>query len=209
MTDKAFRRLPKTFFQTDGITLARHLLGKHLIRQVGNDYWQARIVETEAYMGAVDRASHAYGNRRTPRTETMFAGGGTAYVYLIYGMYHCLNVVASSEGIPEAVLIRAVEPIDHVDALIDRRQIAIKSKENPNALKQLTNGPGKLCMAYDINRTMDGCDLAAGEGLYIADGSLSQGERIAESPRINIDYAGEDKHNPWRFFIENNIFVSK
>ena len=197
------KRLPAEFFSADALTMAPMLLGKHLIRITASERLVTRIVETEAYCGAIDKASHAYGNRRTKRTETMFAAGGRAYVYLIYGIHHCLNVVSAESGVPEAVLIRAVEPLNAFETLHKNRGLSKKAKQN------LTNGPGKLCRALAVDKTFDGYDLISGENLYIADGILRPGEIIAQSPRINIDYAGDFVSKPWRFFIEGHLFVSK
>ncbi len=166
------------------------------------------ITETEAYMGVTDRASHAYGGRRTRRTETMYLRGGHAYVYRIYGMYDCMNVTASTEGNPEAVLIRGIFPWLGVDEMLQnlrqrsrRRGILPSSEElSKKALYALTNGPGKLCNAMAIGRERDGADLRGGDFFLRDDGWHA--ERICRSCRIGIDYAGEAAAYPWRFFAD-------
>ncbi len=194
-------RLELPFFQRDSITLAQELLGKLLVREIDGVKIVTKIVETEAYMGAEDKAAHSYNNRRTPRTEVMFGRAGIAYVYIIYGMYYCLNIVAAKEGIPQAVLIRGVEPIEGLDIL--RKNRIIKSKK----IQDLTNGPGKLCQALNIDKTLNGSDLILDNKLYIID-NKEKHETIS-AKRINIDYAGEYKDKLWRFYIKDNIYISK
>jgi DNA-3-methyladenine glycosylase len=196
-------RLAKEFFNQNAVALARDLIGKGLVREIDGDKIVVRIVETEAYVGPEDKGCHAYNNKRTKRTETMFQLGGQAYIYLIYGMYHCLNVVAADEGKPEAVLIRAVEPISGLKYIQQNR--IIKSKKIPD----LTNGPGKLCQALKIDKSLNGYDLVLGEALYIIDFEEQIKHSIACGPRINIDYAEEYKEVPWRFFIEGHPYVSR
>ncbi|BBE30760.1 putative 3-methyladenine DNA glycosylase [Tepiditoga spiralis] len=196
-----YKPLDKSFYMQDGITVSKSLLGKILVRKINNKYILCKIVETEAYMGPEDKASHAYNNKRTKRTETMFKEGGCSYVYLIYGMYNCLNIVVNKKDIPQAVLIRAVEPLNYLNTIKTFRKI--KSKR----IYDLTNGPGKLCKALNIDKTFDGYDLIKGKELFIIDGSISN--KIKESKRINIDYAEEYKNKLWRFYIEENKFVSK
>ncbi len=221
-------RLDKNFYRQDAVSLAKNLLGKFLIREYNGIRMVAKIVETEAYMGPIDKASHAYNNRRTGRTETMFKDGGYSYVYFIYGMYNCLNVVCSDEGTPEAVLIRAVEPLEGIEHMREHRKIKYKRVED------ITNGPGKLCKAMNIDRKLNGCDLIEGKELYIveetenivATSALEYEEQyineefslikttnknfeIVATRRIGIDYAEEFKEHFWRFYIRGNKFVSK
>ena len=160
-----------------------------------------KIVETEAYMGPEDKAAHSYNNRRTQRTEVMFGRPGKAYVYMIYGMYYCLNIVAGEEEIPEAVLIRGVEPIEGIEILKQNRKIKGKQINN------LTNGPGKLCEALAIDKSLNGSDLVFGNEIYILDSK--EKPDIVKSKRINIDYAEEYVNKLWRFYIRDNIFVSR
>ena len=163
------------------------------------------ISETEAYMGVTDRACHAFGGRRTKRTETMYLDGGHAYVYLIYGMYSCMNITANLENIPEAVLIRAVYPLGGKEQLLDnvrrtskRRNLSEDvSKMTAAQIYSLTNGPGKLCNAMGITRELNGHDMISDEFFVRDDGWRAAS--ILESPRIGIDYAGEAASYPWRF----------
>ncbi|SDC34700.1 DNA-3-methyladenine glycosylase [Geotoga petraea] len=189
------------FFKQDAVTLAKDLLGKMLVRKVEGRIINSLITETEAYVGPEDKGSHAYNNKRTKRTETMFKEGGHAYIYLIYGMYNCLNIVCSEKDKPEAVLIRAVEPLNEIEYIRMNRKI------KSNKVEDLTNGPGKLCQALDIDTSLDGIDLLNNSVLYIQD-NLSNHEIVA-SKRINIDYAGEYANKLWRFYIKGNKFISK
>lgn len=195
------KKLDLPFYQSNSVILAQELLGKYLVRQIDKQKIITKIVETEAYMGPEDKAAHSYNNLRTLRTEVMFGRAGIAYVYMIYGMYYCLNVVAGKEGIPEAVLIRGVEPIKGLEILKKNRKIKSTKIQN------LTNGPGKLCQALDIDKSLNGSDLILENDIYI----LDRGERpdIAISKRINIGYAEEYVDKPWRFFIKDNNYVSR
>lgn len=195
------KKLKREFYTRDGITLARNLLGKILIRRIEDDFIACKIVETEAYIGPEDKGCHAYGNRKTKRTKTMFLEGGHSYVYLIYGMYNCLNVVANFEGKPEAVLIRAVEPLNGIEYIRQFRKI------KSNKIQNYTNGPGKLCMALNIDKSHDGLDFVMSDEIFILHNE--EDFEIVESKRINIDYAEEYKDKLWRFYIKDNSFVSK
>jgi len=195
-------RLPREFYtRSDVLEVARDLLGQKLVVPNKNGSRVAGIiVETEAYRGPEDRASHAYNGRRTPRTETMYGLGGTAYVYFVYGMYNQFNVVTNTEDIPHAVLVRAVEPVEGLD-LIRRRRAGRSEYE-------LTSGPGRLCVAMGIDRRLDKADLL-GERVWIEEGvSISPGE-IARGPRVGIDYAEQWIDKPWRFWVRDNPFVSR
>lgn len=194
--------LNKKFYLKDAVTVARRLVGKLLVREIEEKKVVCRIVETEAYCGPEDKGSHAYQNRKTDRTKVMFAAGGCAYVYLIYGMYHCFNVVCAPRGKPEAVLIRAGEPLSGQKIIEKNRRI---KNQNP---KNLTNGPGKLCQALKIDKKFNGYSLFKGEKLYIQDSGSSKEIKIAAGKRINIDYAEEYKHKPWRFYIKGNPYLS-
>ncbi|MFW5984839.1 MAG: DNA-3-methyladenine glycosylase [Halanaerobiaceae bacterium] len=194
--------LNKKFYLKDAVTVARRLVGKLLVREIEEKKVVCRIVETEAYCGPEDKGSHAYQNRKTDRTKVMFAAGGCAYVYLIYGMYHCFNVVCAPRGKPEAVLIRAGEPLSGQKIIEKNRKI---KNQNP---KNLTNGPGKLCQALKIDKKFNGYSLFKGEKLYIQDSGSSKEIKIAAGKRINIDYAEEYKHKPWRFYIKGNPYLS-
>lgn len=194
-------RMDAGFFKQDALTLARSLLGKVLVRQIDGQLYKARIVETEAYIGPEDKGSHAFNNRRTKRTEVMFWEGGHAYIYLIYGMYYCFNIVANQADKPEAVLIRGLEPLNHLEAI--RRNRPIKSRKSVD----LTNGPGKLCQAFRIDKSLNGYNMVEGDLLYLEEGT--EPHHIQTTPRINIDYAAEYRDVPWRFIIVGNPYVSK
>jgi DNA-3-methyladenine glycosylase len=202
-TLKTHRKLSREFYtRANVLTVARQLLGQVLVvpAQDGTRV-SGIIVETEAYRGPRDRASHAYGGRRTNRTETMYQIGGTAYVYFVYGMYCQFNVVTNVNEIPHAVLVRAVEPVEGIGLMRKRRP-------GPSD-HHLTNGPGKLCIALGIDRTLDQADLL-GERVWIEAGdSRIPPFGIASGPRIGVDYAEEWAEKPWRFWIRNNPFVSR
>ena len=182
------------YYQNDALTLAPDLVGKLLVRKYNGVELVSRITETEAYIGVKDKASHAYNNRRTKRTEVMYKRGGYAYIYMIYGMYYCLNIVAGKEQSPEAVLIRAVEPVKGCEIMKKNRGY------NKNNLKELSNGPGKLCIAMNIDLSLNGYNLVKGEELCIEDDGFNC--QVLNSPRINIDYAGEYRDKPWRFILK-------
>lgn len=188
-------RLPRDFFLTDGITLAKNLLGKIIVHETKDGPICAVITETEAYMGAIDKGSHAYENKRTPRTETMFHIGGTSYVYLIYGMYYCMNVVANAKDTPEAVLIRKVEPADE-----ESRQRMLKRRNVKNE-KNLSDGPGKLCIALDITKEQNDIDMVESKEFYLTKGRQVNEKEIKCGKRINIDYAEEAADFLWRFYL--------
>lgn len=191
-------KLPLSFYRdNDAVTAARALIGRVLVTQIGGFLTAGIISETEAYMGVTDRASHAYGGRRTRRTETMYMDGGHAYIYLIYGMYSCMNVVVNSTDIPHAVLLRSVIPLLGVEVMKKRR-----SSGGRNALSHISDGPGRLCAAMGIDRSLDRT-LLNGERIYISDCGLAPSD-ILTGRRINIDYAGADAERPWRFFLPSN-----
>jgi DNA-3-methyladenine glycosylase len=195
-------KLPREFYiRSDVLEVARDLLGKKLVVPNRNGARVAGlIVETEAYRGPEDRASHAYNDRRTNRTETMYGRGGTAYVYFVYGMYNQFNVVTNVEGIPHAILVRAVEPSEGLDIMRRRRR--------GRSEYELTSGPGRLCLALGIDRKLDKADLL-GERVWIEEGVSISPRQIARGPRIGIDYAESWISKPWRFWIKDNPFVSK
>lgn len=196
------KKLPREFYtRSDVLEVARDLLGKKLVVSGRNGSRTAGIiVETEAYRGPEDRASHAWNGRRTQRTETMYGLGGTAYVYFVYGMYNQFNVVTNIENIPHAVLVRALEPSEGL-AIMRRRRRGRSEKE-------LTSGPGRLCLALGIDRKMDKADLL-GERVWIEEGVSLSPRQIARGPRIGIDYAEKWIDKPWRFWVKDNPFVSK
>jgi DNA-3-methyladenine glycosylase len=195
-------KLSREFYTRDNtLQVAQDLLGKTLVvPSINGERVSARIVETEAYLGIEDKAAHSYGNRRTKRTETMFAVGGTVYVFFIYGMYFQFNVVAGEIGVPHAVLIRAVEPIEGVELMRERRG------EMKDA--NLTSGPGKLCIALGIDKSFNNEDLL-GSRIWLESGAEIASEQIAVGKRIGIDYAEEYAEKPWRFWLKDNRFVSR
>jgi len=195
-------KLDYDFYQNDAVTTAKDLLGKIIVREINGQKIMTKIVDTEAYMGAEDKASHAYNNKKTKRTKTMFEKGGLAYIYLIYGMYHCFNVVTAVKDDPHAVLIRAVEPVAGLELIKKNR--GIKSSN----IEDLTNGPGKLSQALKIDKSLDGCDLVKSNKLYLLD-QENYDFKIEAAPRVNIDYAEEYKDKLWRFYIRGNKFISK
>ncbi len=198
-----FRPLPRRFHQRDAEVVARELLGRFLVRHVGGRRLALRIVETEAYLGEGDRASHAWRGVATRRTATLFRAGGCAYVYLVYGLHHLFNVVAGSAGDGMAVLVRAGEPVEG-----GARMAANRGVGWPAPAGALAGGPGKLAQALDIDRRHDGLDLAGGE-VTIARGEPVEAARIAVGPRIGVDYAGEAAAWPLRFAVAGNPHVSR
>ena len=185
----------------DTIKVARDLIGKLVVvpdeegRRVSG-----MIVETEAYLGVADRAAHTYGGRRTARNEVVYGTGGHAYVFFIYGMYYQLNCVIGPPDHPHVVLIRAVEPVEGVEKMRERR--------GPMNDRNLTSGPGKLCIAFGIDRGLNGADLR-GELIWVETHREITESEIESGVRIGIDYAGEDAAKPWRFWLRGNPFVSK
>jgi DNA-3-methyladenine glycosylase len=196
-------KLPREFYtRANVLTVARQLLGRLLVVPGRNGTRVSGIiVETEAYRGPQDRASHAYGGRRTQRTETMYQTGGVAYVYFVYGMYHQFNVVTNAAEIPHAVLIRALAPVEGLELMRQRRP--------GQADHNLTSGPGKLCVALGIDRKLDRADLL-GDSVWLEEGEWRiSPAAIACGPRIGIAYAQEWANKPWRFWIRDNPFVSR
>ncbi len=193
--------LQESFYQQDTITVARELLGKILVHESREGTTTGRIVETEAYRGPEDQAAHSSGGRRTARNEVMYGQKGHAYVYFIYGLYFCFNITAGNvPGKPEAVLIRALEPVVGEEIMIKRRGQQVK-------VANLSNGPSKLCMAMGISKAQNKTDLTA-PPLYIEDAPLIPQDNILETTRIGVDYSGEWKNKAWRFYIRDNRFVS-
>jgi DNA-3-methyladenine glycosylase len=192
-------KLPRDFYERATLDVARELVGKVLVRRLGRRKLAGRIVETEAYVGADDLACHA-SRCRTPRTATMFGPAGVAYVYMIYGFYYCLNAVTEAEGYPAAVLLRAIEPLNNIETMRGLRK-------NPPRDLDIASGPGKLCMALGIGKSLNGADLI-GSSLWIEDRGFRP-ESIGAGPRVGVDYAGAYRDKPWRFFEAGNPHVSK
>jgi len=195
-------RLPRSFYiRKDTVTIARELLGKLLVVPVADERRvSGMIVETEAYLGIDDRAAHSFGGRRTQRNEVTYGVGGHAYVFFIYGMYHQLNVVTGPAERPHVVLIRAVEPIEGIELMRERRG---RKRD-----RDLTSGPGKLCIALAIDRSFNAEDLK-GDRIWIEENRSFDVSEIAVGKRIGIDYAGDDAELPLRFWIRDNQFVSR
>jgi DNA-3-methyladenine glycosylase len=196
----------REFYNRDSLIVAQDLLGKVLVHEINGQKVAAKIVEAEAYMGVTDKAAHSYGGKRTPRVEGMYRGPGFAYVFLVYGMYYCFNIVTREAGNPQAVLLRAVEPAGGLDLIAQNRFNKAYGELTKSQLKNLTNGPGKLCKALVIDKSLNGADLC-GDRLYVAEGGKEKFNIIA-AKRVGIDYAEEAKEYPWRFYIEDNACVS-
>jgi DNA-3-methyladenine glycosylase len=195
------RPLPRAFYLQPTLRVARALLGKILVHQTPEGRTAGRIVEVEAYRGPADRAAHSAGGRRTGRNEVMYGPPGHAYVYFIYGIHFCVNVVCRPREVPEAVLLRALEPLEG-EALMRRR------RRLPDAPAwRLCRGPGALCQAMGITRAENGADLVRGR-LRLLDAPPVPAARVARSPRIGVDYAGEDAARPWRLALRGSRAVS-
>ncbi len=204
------KKIPREFYtRDDTLEIAKDLLGKLLVvPNAADERVSAMIIETEAYLGAIDKAAHSYGNRRTTRTETMFAVGGTAYIFFIYGMYFQFNVVVGAVDTPHAILIRAVEPVENIEIMRMRRNAKSKNPNQKMPDKNLTSGPGKLCIALGIDRTFNNEDLL-GEKVWLEDFKAFSDSEISNGKRIGIDYAEEFAEKPWRFWVNDNLFVSR
>lgn len=192
--------LGRDFYNRDTLTVAEEVLGKTLVHVTEGGLTKGKIVEVEAYIGPQDKAAHSYNNLYSERTKIQYGEGGYAYVYLIYGMYHCMNIVTNRANLPESLLIRALEPLEGIELMKQRRKT--------DRLKMLCNGPGKLCQAMGITKENYGDDLC-GDVLYLEEGEALEKEQILRSRRINIDYAEEAKEFLWRFSIRDNPCVSK
>jgi DNA-3-methyladenine glycosylase len=195
-------KLPLEFYQRNNVLLiAKELLGKILVTKWNKTVTSARIVETEAYAGVMDRASHAYGARRTKRNDIMYSQGGFAYVYLCYGIHHLFNVVTNDHGIPHAILVRGAEPLQGIKEMLNRT-----GKEKLD--HTLTRGPGNLSKALGIDTSHSGLSLLDKKIFIADDGFRYKKNEIVTSPRIGVDYAGEDALLHYRFFIKGNPYVS-
>lgn len=220
------KRLKRPFFAKPALWAAQAMLGKYIIRKIGNrkkgqGTLIGKIVETEAYIGPEDKASHAFGGKKTPRNRAEYLAGGHIYIYLVYGMYWQFNISTGKEGSPECVLIRALEPVakdaytnmSEYQANISESKIirlnSRGSKISLNSLK-LTNGPGKLCRWLKLNKSFYGEDVTRSKRIWLTHGVKVKKSQIASGPRINIDYAGPIwAKKPWRFYIKDNPYVSK
>jgi len=201
-------KLKREFYNRPTLDVAKDLLGKNLVHYVNGERLVGRIVEVEAYIGAIDKAAHSYNNKITERTKVMFGPPGYAYVYLIYGMYNCMNVVTQEEGQAAAVLIRAVEPIEGINIMAYSRYGKSAKELTKKQIINLSSGPGKLCIAMDITRSNNSMDLCS-DTLWIEDDGLDSIFEVVTTKRINIDYAEEAIDFPWRFYIKGNSFISR
>lgn len=192
--------LTRAFYQKPTLDVAKSLLGKKIIRQLGNTRYVAKIVETEAYIGENDSACHA-SKGLTPRTKVMFGPAGHAYVYFVYGMHYMFNIVTEQEDYPAAVLIRAVEPLENIEGMIANRK---------GQSRHIADGPAKLCQALQIDKQLNGQDLCTATNLWLEESNIIEDSKIIAKPRIGIDYAdAKDREACWRFYIQNNKFISR
>ncbi len=198
----------KDFYQKGAIEIAKSILGDYLIREIDGKKIKSMIVETESYIGSSDKACHAYNYKKTERTKPLFEEGGISYVYFIYGLYHCLNIVTNVKDEPEAVLIRAVEPLDNFNYIANVRFNKDYEELSKAQKKNLTNGPSKLCSALSITKKDNYKKLYLEGDLYL-EHNPNKNFEIVETTRIGIDYAEEAKDFLWRFYIKDNIYVSK
>ncbi|TCT14622.1 DNA-3-methyladenine glycosylase [Natranaerovirga pectinivora] len=196
------KKLERDFYNRHTLEVSKDLLGKYIVRRIDDEEVLCKITEVEAYIGRIDKACHAYGNRLTERTKVMFGLPGYAYVYLIYGMYYCLNVVTEGEGEPSAVLIRGVEPVSNIGKMSLLRYGKAYDELSKYQIKNFSNGPGKLCKALGITKSENGLDLL-GDDLYICDSReiIDLELDVKVGKRINIDYAEEAVDFLWRFYL--------
>ena len=188
------KRLSREFYTRPTLIVAKDLLGKYLVRKQGNKKFIGKIVETEAYLGPKDKAAHSYGGKITDRSKTFYLKGGHLYIYLCYGIYWMLNIVTEKKNKPEAVLIRALEPIGDYDF---------------KKIKNLSNGPGKLCRWLRINKSFNEIDLVKSNKIWLEKGEKTKKSQIKASRRVGVDYAKEWAKKPWRFYISENPFASR
>lgn len=193
-------KLSREFYNRDVLTVAEEILGKTLVHKTKEGVAKGKIVEVEAYNGLCDKAAHSYQNLRTERTKIQYGQGGYAYVYLIYGMHICMNIVTNRKNLPEVLLLRALEPVEGIDLMKKRRKT--------DNLKNLCSGPGKLSQAMGITRENYGEDLC-GDSFYLEDAPVLAPEEIWRTKRINIDYAEEAADFLWRFSVKGNPYVSR
>ncbi|WP_374948230.1 DNA-3-methyladenine glycosylase [Mucilaginibacter sp.] len=196
-------KLPENYYHNpDVVALSHDLIGKYLFTSIDGDVTGGYIVETEAYAGVIDKASHSFGGRMTPRTQTMYMQGGVSYVYLCYGIHEMFNIVTSAEGTPHAILIRGIQPTDGLDVMMMRR--------NMETLKpNITKGPGSVARALGISRKINALSLQS-DTIWVEDkGLIIPDDEVASGPRIGVGYAGDDALLPYRFYVKGNIYVSK
>ncbi len=199
---KEFKRLEREFFVRNTKLVARELLGNYLVREIPKGHMIGEVIEVEAYLGPSDKASHSYNYKKTDRTKTMYMKPGTLYIYLIYGLYYCLNVITEPEGMPCAILIRKLFPVAEIELMTENRTVKLGKN-----FQNLTDGPGKLCMALDITKDkFNGKDSCRSDSkLYFTQGEKIPRNKIILNKRIGIDYAEEDKDRLLRFSFKNEI----
>lgn len=198
------KKLPSAYYSTEDVNfIAKDLLGKFLVSKINGELTSGMIIETEAYRGPDDRASHSYNNRRTPRTEVMYKAGGVAYIYICYGIHHLTNIVTGPEEYAHAVLIRALQPADGVDLMAERRKMKVTDF-------RLTKGPGALSVALGLTNDLSGISLhAPSTKLWVEDrGVKIEVNQICSGKRIGVESAGDAAHWPWRYFVKGNKYVS-
>lgn len=197
------QKIPLSFYQQeDVLMLSQQLLGKYLFTYFDDVLTGGKVVETEAYRAPEDRASHAYGMRRTPRNAVMYQAGGVCYVYMCYGLHALFNIVTNREEVPHAILIRAIEPTEGLEVMLKRRNKSFVERS-------LTAGPGALAQALGINKQHNGLLLTGSHIWMEDDGHFVSKEEIISSPRVGIAYAGEDALFPWRFRLKNSPWTSR
>jgi len=201
-TIKDWKKLPLSFYQkADVVAITKELIGKILVTNFAGRVTAGRIVEAEAYNGPFDKAAHSYNNRRTKRTEVMYGQGGVAYIYLCYGIHQMFNIVTNVKDIPNAILIRALEPVAGIDVMLTRSNKTVHGFD-------LTRGPGNVAKALGLHTSQTGMSLESGE-LYIADDGFAYNENdIVATTRIGVDYAAEDALLPYRFIVKGNNYIS-
>ncbi|HZK57338.1 MAG TPA: DNA-3-methyladenine glycosylase [Clostridia bacterium] len=200
-------KLKREFYSRSTLDVAKDLLGKNLVHHVDGERLVGKIVEAEAYVGPIDKAAHSYSGK-TKRNEVMFGPPGHAYVYRIYGVYNCMNTITQKKGEGTGVLIRAVEPMENIEIMARNRYDMSAEELEKRQILNLTNGPAKLCIAMGItNKNNNGMDLC-GDTLWIEQAAGDETFETVETTRINIDYAEEAIHFPWRFYIKDNPFIS-
>ncbi|WP_050607818.1 DNA-3-methyladenine glycosylase [Clostridium niameyense] len=200
-------KLTKEFYSRDAREVARELLGKVIVHKVDGVTLKGKIVETEAYIGAIDKASHAFGGKRTERLEPLYGEPGITYVYFIYGKYFCFNVITGKKEVPEGVLIRAVEPLEGIEKMSKLRFNKPLKDLTKMQKKNLTSGPSKFCMAFNIDKHNNMENLCE-DKLYIEQYNDEEQFTIVEAKRVGIDYAEEAKDFLWRYYIDESSWVS-
>jgi len=206
-------KLGRSFFVGSSLNVARKMLGKYIVHMDNGVKLSGRIVETESYVGPEDKASHSYNWKRTRRNRVEYLIGGHIYIYLVYGMYWQLNMTTGKEGMPQCVLIRAVEPVEGIEEMMRRRKVSPagnRTSKTSSLVLNLTSGPGKLCQALGFDKSHYGFDVTRSPEVWLEDrGEKIPGRDIVQTERIGIDYAGEWARKPWRFYVKSSPFVSR